>query len=692
MGLTRTSTGMHDISLDGSAPKKNTDDIVIALAGNPNVGKSTVFNALTGMNQHTGNWTGKTVATACGTFTRNGKKYITVDLPGTYSLFTHSVEEEVARDFILSGNADACITVCDATCLERNLNLVLQIIEIMPRTVVCINLMDEARRKKICVDIPALARELGVPVVGTSARSGKGLDELIDAVDSLKSKNPAPLEPVHYGSGIEEALQILAPALDGISNHPRRDALRILSGESEAPEKAQEAAKSADEVIDRYGLTQEMIRDKAAVAAVMRAEEIYKKCVTADRQHSAADRKLDRIFTGRAGIFAMLLLLALVLWITVYGANYPSELLFSAFDALGVRLRQLLDSLNAPEALTGALIDGVYRVLSWVVAVMLPPMAIFFPLFTLLEDSGYLPRVAFNLDHRFKKSGACGKQALTMCMGFGCNAAGVTGCRIIDSPRERLMAAATNGFVPCNGRFPTLISLISLFVAGALPAPFNSFAGAALLTLLIVLSVLMTFAACSLLSKTILRGVPSSFTLELPPYRRPQIGKVIVRSIFDRTLFVLGRAAAVAAPAGLIIWITANIKLNGTSIFSYCSDFLDPIARLFGMDGVILTAFILGFPANETVVPIMLMGYLADSSISQTDGAALHSLLTANGWDIGTAICVIIFMLFHWPCSTTLITVKKETGSMKWTLIAALLPTVAGFILCFAVSHIFALI
>lgn len=683
---------MHDISLDGSAPKKNTDDIVIALAGNPNVGKSTVFNALTGMNQHTGNWTGKTVATACGTFTRNGKKYITVDLPGTYSLFTHSVEEEVARDFILSGNADACITVCDATCLERNLNLVLQIIEIMPRTVVCINLMDEARRKKICVDIPALARELGVPVVGTSARSGKGLDELIDAVDSLKSKNPAPLEPVHYGSGIEEALQILAPALDGISNHPRRDALRILSGESEAPEKAQEAAKSADEVIDRYGLTQEMIRDKAAVAAVMRAEEIYKKCVTADRQHSAADRKLDRIFTGRAGIFAMLLLLALVLWITVYGANYPSELLFSAFDALGVRLRQLLDSLNAPEALTGALIDGVYRVLSWVVAVMLPPMAIFFPLFTLLEDSGYLPRVAFNLDHRFKKSGACGKQALTMCMGFGCNAAGVTGCRIIDSPRERLMAAATNGFVPCNGRFPTLISLISLFVAGALPAPFNSFAGAALLTLLIVLSVLMTFAACSLLSKTILRGVPSSFTLELPPYRRPQIGKVIVRSIFDRTLFVLGRAAAVAAPAGLIIWITANIKLNGTSIFSYCSDFLDPIARLFGMDGVILTAFILGFPANETVVPIMLMGYLADSSISQTDGAALHSLLTANGWDIGTAICVIIFMLFHWPCSTTLITVKKETGSMKWTLIAALLPTVAGFILCFAVSHIFALI
>ena len=692
MGLTRTSTGKHSIDTNTPALKSDPGDIVIALAGNPNVGKSTVFNALTGMNQHTGNWTGKTVATACGSFRKNGKNHILVDLPGTYSLFTHSVEEEVARDFILSENADACIVVCDATCLERNLNLVLQIIEIAPRTVVCINLMDEAKRKKISVDIPALSRELGVPVIGTSARSGKGLDELIDAVDSVISKKPAPIEPVHYGSGIEEAIKILTPALSENSSHPRRDAMRILSGEIEAPDPAQDEAKLANEVIDRFGLTHEMIRDKAAIAAVMRAEDIFKKCVTTSAKHSAADRKLDRIFTGRAGIFAMLLLLAAVLWLTVYGANYPSNLLFSAFDALGAKLRQLLYLINAPDILTSALIDGVYRVLTWVVAVMLPPMAIFFPLFTLLEDSGYLPRVAFNLDHRFKKSGACGKQALTMCMGFGCNAAGVTGCRIIDSPRERLMAAVTNGFVPCNGRFPTLISLISLFIVGALPAPFDSFAGAALLTALIVLSVFATFAACSLLSKTILRGVPSSFTLELPPYRRPQIGKVIVRSVFDRTLFVLGRAAAVAAPAGLIIWITANIKLNGTSIFSYCSDFLDPIARLFGMDGVILTAFILGLPANETVVPIMLMGYLADSSISQTDGAALHSLLTANGWDIGTAICVIIFMLLHWPCSTTLITVKKETGSMKWAVIAALLPTAAGLILCFAVSHIFALI
>ena len=364
MGLTRTSTGKHSIDANTPALKSDPGDIVIALAGNPNVGKSTVFNALTGMNQHTGNWTGKTVATACGSFRKNGKNHILVDLPGTYSLFTHSVEEEVARDFILSENADACIVVCDATCLERNLNLVLQIIEITPRTVVCINLMDEAKRKKISVDIRALSRELGVPVIGTSARSGKGLDELIDAVDSVISKKSAPIESVHYGSGIEEALKILTPALSEKSSHPRRDAMRILSGEIETPDAAQDEATIANEVIDRFGLTHEMIRDKAAIAAVMRAEDIFKKCVTTSAKHSAADRKLDRIFTGRAGIFAMLLLLAAVLWLTVYGANYPSNLLFSAFDALGAKLRQLLYLINAPDILTSALIDGVYRVLT----------------------------------------------------------------------------------------------------------------------------------------------------------------------------------------------------------------------------------------------------------------------------------------------------------------------------------------
>ena len=266
--------------------------------------------------------------------------------------------------------------------------------------------------------------------------------------------------------------------------------------------------------------------------------------------------------------------------------------------------------MNAPEWLHGVLVLGVYRVLAWVVSVMLPPMAIFFPLFTLLEDLGYLPRVAFNLDHQFKKCGSCGKQALTMCMGFGCNAAGVTGARIIDSPRERLIAILTNNFVPCNGRFPTIIAIISMFFIGAVTLPFQSALSALMLTGVIVLGVFMTFAVSRLLSGTLLKGVPSSFALELPPYRRPQIGKVIVRSIFDRTLFVLGRAIAVAAPAGLIIWVMANVSVGGASLLSHCAGFLDPFARLLGMDGIILMAFILGFPANEIVVPIMIMAYI----------------------------------------------------------------------------------
>ena len=358
------------------------------------------------------------------------------------------------------------------------------------------------------------------------------------------------------------------------------------------------------------------------------------------------------------------------------------------FAAAGNKLHALLEAAGSPAPLTGALMDGVYRVLTWVVSVMLPPMAIFFPLFTLLEDFGYLPRVAFNLDHSFQKAGACGKQALTMCMGFGCNAAGVTGCRIIDSPRERLIAAVTNNFVPCNGRFPTIISIISMFFLGSIAAPLDSVLSAVLLALLIALAVGITFAVSRLLSKTILKGIPSSFTLELPPYRRPQIGKVIIRSIFDRTLFVLGRAAAVAAPAGLLIWLTANIYIGGESIFAHCAGFLDPAARLFGMDGIILLAFILGFPANETVLPIILMGYLATGTLTELGSTeVMRELLTANGWTWVTAVCVILFSLFHWPCSTTCITIKKETGSLKWALLSVALPTAVGLAICFIVNQ-----
>ena len=420
------------------------------------------------------------------------------------------------------------------------------------------------------------------------------------------------------------------------------------------------------------------------------AEEICKGAVTYEKKaYDATDRRLDRILTSRrTGYPIMLLLLAFIFWLTITGANYPSQLLSDGLFWVQDRLTEFFQYIHAPQWLHGVLVLGLYRVLAWVVSVMLPPMMIFFPLFTLLEDAGYLPRIAYNLDKPFKRCNACGKQALTMCMGFGCNACGVIGCRIIDSPRERLIATLTNNFVPCNGRFPTLIAIITMFFAGVVAGPLQSIWSTLLLTGVILLGIAMTLFISKLLSKTILKGIPSSFALELPPYRKPQIGKVIVRSIFDRTLFVLGRAVAVAAPAGLIIWIFSNITIGDCSILAHCTNFLDPFARIIGLDGVILMAFLLGFPANEIVVPIIIMSYMAAGSMVEFDNLQqLHQLFVDNGWTWITAICTMLFSLFHFPCGTTCWTIKKETGSWKWTAVSFLLPTLVGITVCFIVAN-----
>lgn len=627
MRIKAASIDAHANMRDGAILKRSETDLILALAGNPNVGKSTVFNALTGLRQHTGNWPGKTVDSAQGYCVHNGQGFVIVDLPGTYSLSPHSQEEEITRDFILSGKADVTIIVCDATCLERNLNLALQTRCITDRAVLCVNLMDEARKKGIQVNIEELSNQLNMPVVGTSARSGKGLSALMDAVQRIACLPPS------------------------TENSP-------------AP-----------------------IQNTEAI--FQEAERICRICVT--RENPTADMRrfrADRLLTGRlTGIPVMLLLLSLVFYITLAGANYPSALLSKWALALQEQLTRLFQSLNAPAWLHDALVLGMYRVLAWVVSVMLPPMAIFFPLFTLLEDLGYLPRVAFNLDHCFKRCHACGKQALTMCMGFGCNAVGVIGCRIIDSPRERLIAILTNNLVPCNGRFPTIIAIIAMFFVGTGAGAGQTLLSAILLTGVIVLGVLLTFLFSRLLSATVLSGVPSSFTLELPPYRMPQVGKVLVRSVLDRTLFVLGRAVAVAAPAGLILWLFANLDAGGVSILARCTAFLDPFARLLGLDGVILMAFILGIPANEIVLPIAIMGYLATGTLSELPALnEMHALLSSHGWTWLTAACTVLFSLLHWPCSTTLITIHKETKSMKWTLLAFLLPTAAGICVCFIVA------
>ena len=681
-----------------AAMKKH--DITVAFAGNPNVGKSTLFNSLTGMHQHTGNWPGKTVASARGTFSSARYKYECVDLPGTYSLMAHSEEEEIARDYICFGDADITVVVCDASCLERSLNLALQIIEMTPGVILCVNLIDEAEKRGIFVDAEKLRNLLGVPVVTTAARKKKTLRCLVSALDRAAYADTSSLpRSTVYPETVERAISAVETAVRRKLkvDNARWISVKLLEGDTPLLKricseygadllsdvdvcKAKEAALSE---LEESGIGGEQIKDLIVSSIVKRAESVAAQTVGKYDYSGSREEKIDRLTTGRLTAFPiMLALLALVFWLTVVGANYPSSVLSSLFAKAGGALNELLIGAGAPEYLRGALVDGVFRVLGWVISVMLPPMAIFFPLFTILEDVGFLPRIAYNLDKPFNRCKACGKQALTMCMGFGCNAVGVTGCRIIDSPRERLIAVLTNAFVPCNGRFPMLITFIGMIaIIGSKAA--NGVFSALMLTLVIVTGVALTLASSRLLSETVLKGVPSSFTLELPPYRRPQIGKILVRSVFDRTLFVLGRAAAVAAPAGLVIWLMANVTVSGTSLISVCSDFLDPFAGLLGMDGVILLAFILGTPANEIVVPIMIMCYTSGGSITEASGSALGNVFAANGWTWTTAVSVIIFALCHWPCATTLWTVKKETGSLKWTALSAILPTAVGVTLCF---------
>ncbi|MGB5675477.1 MAG: ferrous iron transport protein B [Gemmatimonadota bacterium] len=686
-------------------------DRVVALAGNPNTGKSTLFNSLTGLRQHTGNWPGKTVTRAEGGFEFRDVRFKLVDLPGTYSLMAASQDEEVARDFLLFARPDCTVVVTDATALERNLNMVLQVMEVTSRVVVCVNLIDEAERKGIRVDAEELSAELGVPVVLTSARSGRGVRELVETVyevaEGTRTATPRLADPPpHVAAALAELAPLAALAapdaekprwiayrlLDG--DHRVRQALAVgelAVGEEDGREmEAQKLIARADEL--RPGLGPDF-RDATVEALYSRAESAAARAVreSGSSRIRDRDRRIDRIVTSPVfGLPIMLGLLSLVFWITVVGANVPSQILARVLFGFEAWAAGVFTSLGSPDWLTGFLWHGVFRGLAWVVSVMLPPMAIFFPMFTLLEDLGYLPRVAFNLDWMFRRAGAHGKQSLSMAMGFGCNAAGIISTRIIDSPRERLIAILTNNFVPCNGRFPTLIMLATVFVAASFPPAVASFAAAGTVVGVVLIGVFFTLLVSWALSKTVLKGTPTAFTLELPPYRRPGVLRVLYTSLIDRTLFVLWRAIVVAAPAGAVIWIMGNVNAGDSSLAQITADWLDPLGQAIGLDGVILLAYVIAIPANEIVVPTMLMVYAGLGVMTEpTSYDALRTLLVdEHGWTMVTAVCLMLFSLLHNPCATAILTMWKETRSRKWTTLGALMPLGIAFVVTFVVANV----
>lgn len=646
----------------------------IGLIGNPNVGKSTIFNALTGMHQKTGNWPGKTVGKAIGYKTYNNQKYEIVDLPGTYSLYAHSKEEEVTRNFVFFENYDALVIICDATSLERNLNLVIQILEITSNVVICINLLDEAKKKKIEVDINKLSECLKVPVIPVIARKKKGLNNIFE---NINKENTTYKIKYDYLEEIEKL------------NTKNYVALKFLLGDYEFIKKYDSNLLNKinikEEILKKLNKKGIQINDIETIITEKINEEslnICKRCVKYNNlNYDKKERYIDRFLTNKiTGIPIMITLLFIILYLTITISNYPSDFLYTLFSNLEKPLYNLLNFL--PDFFQNMITYGIYHILTWVIAVMLPPMLIFFPLFTILEDYGLLPRIAFNLDKTFQKCGTCGKQGLTMLMGFGCNAVGVSASRIIDSKRERLISILTNSFMPCNGRFPLLISIITMFIT---ENPFNR---AIILLTFILLSVIMTFLTSFILSKTILKGETSSFTLELPPYRRPDLLKVITVSLIDRTWNILKKTIYTVIPVGIIIFLLTNITINNQTILNIITNALNPLGNLIGLDGVILTAFILGLPANEIVIPIMIMGYMSLNVITDiSDLSLLKNLFINNNWTYITAINTIIFSLFHFPCLTTLLTIKKESN-LKMVILSIIIPLIIGITITFSTYHI----
>ena len=596
----------------------------VTFAGNPNVGKSTLFNALTGLKQHTGNWCGKTVGCAEGEYTDGERKIMLTDLPGIYSLSSRSAEEEAARDYLMSHRGDTVVYVIGASSLERGLMLFLAVRRICKSIILCVNLIDEAAEMGIVVDEERLSEMLGCPVVMTSARNGEGIDALRCAIAKYA---------------------VADTSVETVEDNPAT---------------AQNEARIKDSEVCR---------------------NIAREClvVSGGGYASSKERKIDRIVCGKYTAYPVMLCLALVvLWLTVYLSTYLSEGLEYLCGKVTEVLYYLCESVKMPQLMQSFVISGVAGTVFKVISVMLPPMAIFFPLFTLLEDVGYLPRAAFVLDRVFEKCGVCGKQSLTMLMGLGCNSVGVVGCRIIDSPRERRIAMITNSLTPCNGRLPIIIACAGIMCSSTVSA------GLCILAALLI-GVAASLALSKALSLTIFRGEPSSYTLELPPYRIPKAGEVIVRSVLDRVVKVMGRAVTAAAPCGALIWLVNNIEIGGGTLFSLIAGYLDGIGRFLGMDGVILLSFILAFPAAELMLPVMLSAgdIFAGEAMTAAEYFASAGIGKAGIW------CVMLFTLMHFPCATTLMTIRRESGRWGDVALAAVLPLLLGVMLCTVVGGVF---
>ena len=652
----------------------------VCLIGNPNVGKSSVFNALTHQSQHTGNWTGKTVSNAIGEFCYKNTVWEVIDLPGTYSLVGESEEEKIASKFIQEKNYDVAIILADATNLERSIKILFEVLSVTKKVILGINLIDEADKRNIKINYPLLQRRLNIPVIPMSIKENIGLKELVDAMNQSEFTN---IYQMSYSKIFHQYFEWM----QGVTLEKCKEVDYLLA--------LNDFDYAKEIIIDEnnlklFGYWQKRINKIQIMNNILdNCNQVMENVVYRDEEiEKKEDMFWNKLLTNKiTSFFCMIILLFVVLWITIFFSNYPSELLFQFFQYFEPFFLNIFSFL--PVFIRDMLIYGGYRTLYWVTSVMLPPMMIFFPLFSLLEDYGFLPRIAFNVDKPFSKCGSCGKQGLTMCMGLGCNAVGVTGTRIMENKKMRILSILTNVFMPCNGRFPAMITLIHIFLVSDTDFG-SSILSAFILLGFILLGILLTFMITYLLNKTILKNEETIFIMELPSFRKPKIIKSCLFAWKEKALSVLKRAVVVSFPAGIIIYLLANIYISNLSIMEHIILLIDPFGRLVGLDGTILFSFLLGMPANEIVLPVLLLGYKGSGVIAEYASIdVLKQILIMNHWNVITGINFLILMLCHFPCATTLLTIKKETNSWFYTSLAFIIPTITGLFLCFLLHILF---